>query len=88
MIQALLIRKTHLELSRVNVDIDLVAVNIQVQQRKRIAVLHQEAVIAILDSFRDDIIFHKTVVDEVILKIPVAAGGIRIGDETVNVHDL
>ena len=87
-INPLLIGDTNLQLLGMNIDIDFLTHNIQIQQGEGIFVLHQKAMIGILDGLRNHLVFYISSVDEVIFKGTVSSCHIRISDEAVDMHQF
>src|SRR5262249_14833378 len=82
-----LMAETHLCLGRMHVDVDLLAIALEKQQRKRIAGVRHEIVIRRGDGMQQQLVANQTAVDEGENRIAIALLDLRTGDKTREAKD-
>ena len=80
------VRKTHLQLLGMHVDIHDLRIHIDHQHRIRELMLHQEGPVAVLDGLCDHRVPDEALVYEIHLVIPVGPGDDRLSDEAADRH--
>ena len=79
-VHTLLVRETKLHLRGMYVYIQKIPVQLKMQDRKGIFVLHHEVFVSVLDGFGDDGTPDVSAVDEIVLIIPVSPGNDGLSD--------
>ena len=83
-----LIRKTHLHLGGVDVDVDQGPVDTDHQAREGVPMLHQLVAVSLFNSQRYNSALHITAVHVIIFKVPVSAGDRRFCDKTCDTYSV
>ena len=80
------VSEAHFVLRRMHVDVDLPRIEIEIQHEHRMAAVEQHVAVRLLHRVRDDLVLHRTAVDEEILMIGLCARKRRHADPTVQVQ--
>ena len=80
--------KPHLQLSGMNIYIQVISGHLDVQRYERKFVLHHKALVGILNCFCNNVVFYVSAIDIVVFKGTVSTGNFRFSRISLHLHKV
>ena len=85
-VNLLLMGKSQFHLRRMHIDVDCFSIHLDIEQRKRIFMLHHRCLISVLNRTGEQLAPHIPSIHVIIFKIPVSPRDHRFSDKAVDRH--